>query len=347
MKNNKLVSIIIPVFNCEKCIEKCINSLINQTYKNIEIILINDGSTDKSLKIIKKFKDNRIVLIDQKNLGANAARKSGIDKAKGEYCVFVDADDWIDLNTIEELIKIINENDYEIIKYNCVLEPSKKLKNSYNFNGLPYVEIEKKHIYELLINSKILHNLCFGIYKTKVLSNIEAFNSEISNCEDYWANLEIYSKVEKILLLNKSFYHYRENENSTTKSVNYSKIIKNSNELVFVYGKLFSYIDKWNINTKNNQEIVAFEILEAARSSVFNIFNVNKLNKKDTIRFISSIFEKEVFEYIRKNIEYSQILKLLKKKPLKYKLKNYFNIKFIYYKKYRLLWLNYYLFKLR
>lgn len=99
------ISIIVPVYNTEKFLEKCLNSLINQTLKDIEIICINDGSTDKSLQILEKFanKDKRIQIINQTNSGLSVARNIGIKKAKGEYIGFVDSDDWVDLNFFEQL----------------------------------------------------------------------------------------------------------------------------------------------------------------------------------------------------------------------------------------------------
>ena len=110
---SETVSIIIPVYNCEKYITRCLDSLINQTYSNIEIILVNDGSNDKSEDIIKAFakNDNRIKLYSQINQGVSVARNTGLDKATGEYIMFVDADDYIELDMVDELIKPIqNEN---------------------------------------------------------------------------------------------------------------------------------------------------------------------------------------------------------------------------------------------
>ena len=98
-KQEELISIIIPIYNAEKYIERCINSLKNQTYKNIEIICINDGSTDNSLNILKRIAitDNRITIIEQENKGVSVARNKGIESAKGKYIMFLDADDWFEL----------------------------------------------------------------------------------------------------------------------------------------------------------------------------------------------------------------------------------------------------------
>ena len=96
--NKKLVSVIVPIYNVEAYLERCVISILNQTYENIEVILINDGSTDRSLDLAKRLekKDKRIVLVSQDNQGLSAARNSGIKIARGEYITFVDSDEWID-----------------------------------------------------------------------------------------------------------------------------------------------------------------------------------------------------------------------------------------------------------
>jgi len=113
---NELISIIVPIYNVEIYLEKCLNSIINQTYKNIEILLINDGSSDNSLRICKKYqkKDKRIVLINKKNGGLSSARNAGIDKASGNYLLFIDSDDYIEIDMIEKLYNNIKSNNADI-----------------------------------------------------------------------------------------------------------------------------------------------------------------------------------------------------------------------------------------
>ena len=105
--NNPMVSIIVPVYNVEKYLGKCINSLLQQTYSNIQIILINDGSTDSSGNICNKYSDfdKRIFVLHKQNEGVSAARNAGIDISIGEYLLFVDSDDWLEANTVAELIE--------------------------------------------------------------------------------------------------------------------------------------------------------------------------------------------------------------------------------------------------
>ncbi len=110
------VSVIVPVYNVEKFLERCLESIINQTLKDIEIICVNDGSTDKSEQILEEFKtkDNRIIIINQENAGVSAARNKGIDIATGEYIGFVDSDDWIDLDFYEKLYNTAKKHDADI-----------------------------------------------------------------------------------------------------------------------------------------------------------------------------------------------------------------------------------------
>ena len=125
---NSKVSIIIPVYNAEKFIEKGIKSILEQTYKNIEIILINDGSADNSLKIIKKYEKkfpDIIKVYNQKNMGVGKTRNKGIEVSNGDYITFIDADDYIDSDFIETLMNKISDNDIIVSGYRQVDEMDK------------------------------------------------------------------------------------------------------------------------------------------------------------------------------------------------------------------------------
>lgn len=117
IKNEKLISVIIPVYNIEKYIFKCLSSVASQKYTNLEIIVVDDGSTDNSGEICDMFAagDNRIKIIHQKNAGLSAARNAGIDASKGEYIGFIDGDDYIDKMMYYEMIHIIEQNDADMV----------------------------------------------------------------------------------------------------------------------------------------------------------------------------------------------------------------------------------------
>ena len=122
-----MISVIVPIYNAEKYLDKCLTSIVNQTYADIEIILVNDGSTDESLAICKKYEqdDERIVVINKRNEGLVRARKDGIRMAKGEYITFVDADDWIDITTYEK----VYTGKADIISYGLTEEYENYSKN--------------------------------------------------------------------------------------------------------------------------------------------------------------------------------------------------------------------------
>lgn len=119
------VSVIIPIYNVEKYLDKCLDSVIHQTYKELEIICVNDGSTDGSAQILTSYaaRDKRIKVVSRKNGGLSAARNSGLDVATGKYCYFIDSDDWIELNTIEKLVNIMTTHDIDVVVHSAINIP--------------------------------------------------------------------------------------------------------------------------------------------------------------------------------------------------------------------------------
>ena len=109
---NIKISVIIPVYNAERYLKDCVDSIINQSYQNFELILVDDGSSDNSPKICDDYaaKDNRIVVIHKSNNGVSAARKTGLDNASGDYIMYVDSDDWLDINTMEKCLNVVQKN---------------------------------------------------------------------------------------------------------------------------------------------------------------------------------------------------------------------------------------------
>lgn len=126
------VSIIVPIYNAEKWLKRCIDSLVNQTYKNLEIILINDGSKDKSKEIIKSYNDSRIIFIDKENSGVGSTRNLGIDKSSGDYLMFVDSDDYIEPNCVKKLVNKAVKDKCDLVICNYYLETSKTIEIKFN-----------------------------------------------------------------------------------------------------------------------------------------------------------------------------------------------------------------------
>ena len=214
---NDLISIIVPVYNVEDYLDKCINSIINQTYTNIEIIIINDGSTDNSYEICKSYKDKRIKLYSIKNKGLSGARNYGISKSKGKYLAFVDSDDYIEKDYIEVLYNNLIKEDadlsccslYEVFK-NEIKNKSKKDKY-YVMNS--YETIEKTFTDEGL-NVYVWNKL----YKKELFKNIKFPVNK--NSEEIYVMYEIISLCEKVVYESIPKYYYVQRKNSIVNDTN-------------------------------------------------------------------------------------------------------------------------------
>ena len=213
------VSIIIPIYNSEKTLNRLINSVVNQSYKNLEIILINDGSIDNSLKIINSFekKDKRIKVINQKNQGVSKSRNKGLEVATGEYILFLDSDDYIDKDLIKIVLSKFKQNKVDLVIYGFYTEIyGEKLVSNYKTCLLK----DKQSIKNNLINlwkTHMLYNVWNKIYKKEI---IDKYNIKFPNYdygEDIKFNMCYIEKVQSLYSLKTPLYYYnRENKNSLT-----------------------------------------------------------------------------------------------------------------------------------
>ena len=225
----KKVSIIVPVYNGQDFINRCLNSLINQTYSNVEIIVINDGSTDNSLDLLKKYND-KIILINKENSGVSDSRNLGLEKASGDYIMFCDIDDWYEKVTVEKAVCEIG--NYDLLKYRetRVFSDGSSIKRKENLAPMLYekeeIDIVIRRLFDL---SWATHIYCF-IYKTEIIKkNNIRFNSKIRYVEDANFILQYLLKVKNIKVIDEYLYNYYENSNSVTN--NYSSIFKNMENL--------------------------------------------------------------------------------------------------------------------
>lgn len=231
--NSIKISIIVPIYNVEKYLSECIDSLINQTYKNIEIILVDDGSTDKSGKICDEYakKDSRIIIMHKKNGGVSNARNKGIKIASGDYIAFVDSDDWIKTSTFENLVIQIKKYKPDLIKFSYIKKCG-ALEKQYKFTTEVNKLILKKQ-YEDLIYKNIfptydLSNSCNCLFKTSVVKNIKFIN-KIKFGEDFMFMIDALLVSNSILFINDSYYYYRVNMQSATNTINLEKLFKTFN----------------------------------------------------------------------------------------------------------------------
>lgn len=215
------VSIIIPVYNVEQYLERCINSVLNQTYTNIEIILVDDGSTDNSGAICDKYKDmdNRIDVIHKKNGGLSSARNIAIPLIKGTYVVFVDSDDWIDSDMITDMVKIIKEYDADIVSCEVVRTTgvdNNDYKKKYDKSITTYTKDEYLQIYFKIKGNKTIYYAHSKIYKKEVIE--ENLYPIGLTSEDVVGTLKTILNSNKIVNVNYPYYNYYINNNSITGS---------------------------------------------------------------------------------------------------------------------------------
>lgn len=206
---NKLISIICPIYNSDLYLKECLDSILHQSYINFELILIDDGSTDRSGKICDEYaaKDNRISVIHQTNSGQSAARNKGIDIASGEYITFLDADDWIDSETISHNISILNENpQIDFIQYPI----SKKVQQR---KGSCITTIEER-FRKWLIEHSITNYVCDKIFRRDIFLNLRF--KENMYYEDRYLMCSILAKSNKIYFSDYGMYHYRTHAAQTT-----------------------------------------------------------------------------------------------------------------------------------
>lgn len=216
---DELVSVIIPVYNAEKYITKCIRSLMNQTYENFEIIIVNDGSTDDSIKSINTLKelDKRIVVINKKNEGVSKARTSGLEVAKGEFIMFLDSDDFVDNDYISYFYNLIN---YENVKYDLAFNYNKYSIHTPNqIKEEKIVILKAETVVEEIYIGKLNEAVWNKIYRKKFLDNNKIhFNSEIWYGEGMLFNIECLQYTDNVAVGNKRVYHQYYNLNSAMRN---------------------------------------------------------------------------------------------------------------------------------
>ena len=217
------ITVIVPVYNVENYLEKCLDSLINQTYKNIEIIVINDGSTDNSGEICQEYaqKDNRIVYIEKENGGLSDARNVGLDKMTGSYVTFIDSDDWIEQDYIETLYKKIVEYQADIAVGNYYSYNEDEETYYFHIYGDSYYEkvYDNISIFENLYESQEMKSFALisawgKLYKAKLFDYLRFEKGKLG--EDGYFNQKMYLSVNKVVYLNKGLYAYRQRSGSIT-----------------------------------------------------------------------------------------------------------------------------------
>lgn len=249
-------SIIIPVYNVEKYIKKCLDSVVNQTFKDYEIIVVNDGTQDKSMDIVKNYD---VKIINQKNQGQSAARNNGVKKAKGEYIIFLDSDDYWKKDLLKEINKSLKNNP-DVVRFQMqeVYENQDGIleHNEQGFKGLTGVdafnEICKYHIVDAACP--------YAIRREYYLKNNFAFKEGMVH-EDYGLIPLVIIKANLVNSISYIGYYYLQREGSTMNTKDYSKIKKKVSDMYQHYKYLIEEINKTDLDSKIFKSFVANSML--------------------------------------------------------------------------------------
>lgn len=278
MKSKDLISVIIPIYNSEIFLSKCLNSVVNQTYSNIEIILVNDGSKDKSEKICNNYvnKYSNIKLINQENSGVSSARNAGIKSSKGKYIVFIDSDDYIDNDMVQCLYDSMKNTGSDMAI--CNVHNNNSLKN------IPSIINKEQALNFILDKDKFCGYPVNKIYKSELVKDI-LFDNNVKICEDLLFNCQYISQIDKISIIDKKLYHYNKNPESAINN----KANLNKNTAIDAYMKLISLYEK---NNKNALLKLYVCLIKIYSDVIYNYHNARvKYDDITKIAFVKKIYK--------------------------------------------------------
>lgn len=313
MKND-LISVVIIVYNTSNYLEECIESVINQTYKNLDIVIVNDGSTDNSSEIVKKYlkKDSRINFIDRKiNMGTMYTRQEGYKNSKGRYISFVDSDDFLKKEAIEKMYNDLINESVDFVKSNFVKYKKGIFidnKNVIKENFKIFKENFEPEVYDILFKTIYLNSMCGNLVKKEKLSCILDINKDAIYAEDILCNYYMFKSIESMYIETNELYVYRVNDSSITNVVNEERILKKINDAICCY--LNMYDDLTTLDLKNElyyKEIIVEKLLNVFCISLISV--ANYYSKKNFYVFFNKILNEININSLFCNYKYKNFLK--------------------------------------
>ncbi len=301
------ITIIVPVYNVEEYVGRCLESIITQTHANLEIIVVNDGSDDNSMDVVEKFStiDNRFVVVNQKNLGLSLARNCGLDIATGDYVLFVDSDDWLDPEACERLLDVALETNADVVVFglmlvapNWVIE-RKQFKFESSLSG-------EEYLLAAMQSDGFTPTACNKFYKKDVVSGVR-FPPGL-RYEDIYFTAAVLASSATVFIEGGVFYYYQKfREHSITSLVG----VENYNDLKMIYYELEKYLrhngkskvsenvyfklDKFE---RFNKEIV-FKLLDGTRITDKNNF-INEIKNDKTYCEMSKFYKEHGRSFLHK-----------------------------------------------
>ncbi len=248
-----LVSIIVPVYNGEKTIERCLRSIQNQSYSNIEIIVINDGSTDHTQKVIEKYaaSDSRFHYIEKPNSGVSDSRNVGMKAAKGDYFQFVDGDDWLVKQATEEFVKMALTFDCDMVITDYYRVRGRRISAKGHIESGPVITRMKYAEYMMEAPANFYYGVLWNkFFKADIIRKFElSCSTELNWCEDFRFNLEYLQYVGKVGVITKPLYYYVKTKGSLVDTqINFQVTIRTKRILFDYYKELYKAVDLYEEN---------------------------------------------------------------------------------------------------
>lgn len=244
-----LISVIVPVYNIELYLDRCISSILNQKYNNIELLLIDDGSTDSSLDICKKWeqRDDRVRVFQQENSGVSVARNVGIENSHGQYISFIDGDDVVDANIYSKFEEFYKAG-VDLIRFRC-----KTFYGKFGVKSQNYVEglLNFENLYdkyEIFFKGNTFGSVCFTLFKKEIISNIR-FDAKYRYGEDYLFYFYILEKVKTAYISDEVLYFYMINYSSATRKIDLKKELKEIRDHFNVDSEVNKYLISHGLNS--------------------------------------------------------------------------------------------------
>lgn len=300
---SQTVSIIVPIFNAEHYLFDCLESISKQSYKDLEILLVNDGSTDKSLSIAESFamNDKRFKVFDKQNGGQASARNLALDNASGDFICFVDADDTISLDMIEKNISVlISDDTIDVVQFPIYMDYGLDTANIKKFKP---TSIQSKYqlFKEWLMNNEISWLVCNKMFRKSIFKNLRFPEDMIY--EDNYIIVDILDSIDHLYINNEGIYYYHSRKDSTTTSkLTLKKEIDTQKVSMHILQKI-----KSNVNLQNERILILSRIL--------NVYQSIYSNFKPSLEIDSSFLEEfkklSFLKIMKSNIEIKQKVKLL------------------------------------
>lgn len=305
-------SFIVPVYNTEKYLDKCLRSLVNQTFKDFEIIIINDGSTDGSKNIISKYqKFSNVTVINQANQGLSETRNNGVKKSTGEYLIFIDSDDYVE----KDLLKVVDENvgSSDVLRYQVITEDEDG-NNKKSFNEAPFSSLSGPRALGVLANYKYVELACLYVFKRTFWNQNNFSFMKGKYHEDFGLIPYVVFCAASVSSVDYPGYHYVQRKGSIMNDKDYQKEVKKANDILEQY-----LIIKKNVNKDKHSGVDKSYLLSFLANSV--ILKARYLKDDDLDKYLANLKSNKVFDDVKDDGIKRKLKKLLMKLNVKIYLK--------------------------